>query len=76
MSGRTGVMCEYVKLVTRDSELWKTQKCVEMSCGVTAIGDGELWLTPCKLVRYEVTCERSLENDKNKRVSVGDGRSW
>ena len=59
-----------------DGELWKTQKCVEMSCGVTAIGDGELWLTPCKLVRYEVTCERSLENDKNKRVSVGDGRSW
>ena len=59
-----------------DGELWKTQKCVEMSCGVTAIGDGELWLTPCKLVRYEVTCERSLENGKNKRVSVGDGRSW
>ena len=65
-----------MKLVTRDSEQWKTQKCVEMSCGVTAIGDGELWLTPCKLVRYEVTCERSLENDKNKRVSVVDGRSW
>ena len=47
-----------------------------MSCGATAIGDGELWLTPCKLVRYEVTCERSLEMATNLKVSVVDGRSW
>ena len=34
-----------------------------------AVGNGILWLTPCKLA-----CERSLETDPNKVVSVEDGR--
>ena len=37
--------------------------------GFSAVGNGILWLTPCKLA-----CERSLETDPNKVVSVGDGR--
>ena len=36
-----------------------------------AVGNGILWLTPCKLA-----CERSLETDPNIVTSVGDGRSW
>ena len=36
-----------------------------------AVGNGKLWLTPCKLA-----CERSLETDPNIVASVGDGRSW
>ena len=36
-----------------------------------AVGDGILWLTPCKLA-----CERSLETGLNIVASVGDGRSW
>ena len=36
-----------------------------------AVGNGILWLTPCKLA-----CERSLETDPNIVASVGDGRSW
>ena len=36
-----------------------------------AVGDGILWLTPCKLA-----CEHSLETGPNIVVSVGDGRSW
>ena len=36
-----------------------------------AVGNGILWLTPCKLA-----CERSLETGPNIVASVGDGRSW
>ena len=36
-----------------------------------AVGNGILWLTPCKLA-----CERSLELKSDIAVSVGDGRSW
>ena len=36
-----------------------------------AVGNGILWLTPCKLA-----CERSLETGLNIVASVGDGRSW
>ena len=36
-----------------------------------AVGNGKLWLTPCKLA-----CERSLETGPNIVASVGDGRSW
>ena len=36
-----------------------------------AVGNGKLWLTPCKLA-----CERSLETGQNIVASVGDGRSW
>ena len=36
-----------------------------------AVGNGILWLTPCKLA-----CERSLETDPNIVASVGDGQSW
>ena len=36
-----------------------------------AVGNGILWLTPCKLA-----CERSLETGQHQVVSVGDGRSW
>ena len=36
-----------------------------------AVGNGILWLTPCKLA-----CERSLEAGPNIVASVGDGRSW
>ena len=39
--------------------------------GLVAVGNGILWLTPCKLA-----CERSLETDPNVVASVGDGRSW
>ena len=37
----------------------------------SAVGNGILWLTPCKLA-----CERSLETGPNIVASVGDGRSW
>ena len=36
-----------------------------------AVGNGILWLTPCKLA-----CKRSLEIGPNIVASVGDGRSW
>ena len=36
-----------------------------------AVGNGILWLTPCKLA-----CERSLETGPNIVASVGDGRLW
>ena len=36
-----------------------------------AVGNGKLWLTPCKLA-----CERSLETGPNIVASVEDGRSW
>ena len=36
-----------------------------------AVGNGILWLTPCKLA-----CERSLEIGPNIVASIGDGRSW
>ena len=36
-----------------------------------AVGNGILWLTPCKLA-----CERSLETSLNIVASVEDGRSW
>ena len=36
-----------------------------------AVGNGALWLTPCKLA-----CERSLEIGQYQVLSVGDGRSW
>ena len=36
-----------------------------------AVGNGKLWLTPCKLA-----CERCLETGPNIVASVGDGRSW
>ena len=36
-----------------------------------AVGNGILWLTPCKLA-----CERSLETEPNIVASVGDGWSW
>ena len=39
--------------------------------GFSAVGNGILWLTPCKLA-----CERSLETGSNIVASVGDGRSW
>ena len=39
--------------------------------GFRAVGNGILWLTPCKLA-----CERSLETGPNIVASVGDGRSW
>ena len=39
--------------------------------GFRAVGNGILWLTPCKLA-----CERSLETGQNIVASVGDGRSW
>ena len=39
--------------------------------GFRAVGNGILWLTPCKLA-----CERSLETGPNIVTSVGDGRSW
>ena len=37
----------------------------------SAVGNGILWLTPCKLA-----CERSLETVPNIVVSVGDGQLW
>ena len=40
------------------------QKCVEISCKVTAIGDGELWKTP-KCV--EMSCGVT---------AIGDGELW
>ena len=39
--------------------------------GFRAVGNGILWLTPCKLA-----CERSLEIGQYQVASVGDGRSW
>ena len=39
--------------------------------GFRAVGNGILWLTPCKLA-----CERSLETGPNIVASVGDGWSW
>ena len=36
-----------------------------------AVGNGMLWLTPCKLAR-----ERSLETGQNIVANVGHGRSW
>ncbi len=46
-----------------------TSKALKMSW--PAVGNGVLWLTPCKLA-----CERSLEIRPDIAVSVGDGRSW
>ena len=57
------------------NRLWRTRSIestekVEKR-GFRAVGNGILWLTPCKLA-----CERSLETGPNIVASVGDGRSW
>ena len=56
--------------------LWRRAQSIEGTEKVEmrdlgAVGNGILWLTPCKLA-----CERSLETDPNIVASVGDGRSW
>ena len=61
--------------ILKINRLWRTRS-VESTekvekRGFRAVGNGILWLTPCKLA-----CERSLETGQNIVASVGDGRSW
>ena len=61
--------------ILKINRLWRTRSIestekVEKR-GFRAVGNGILWLTPCKLA-----CERSLETGQNIVASVGDGRSW